>query len=305
MSLLILLETSQADRPFHRHLVSQEDPGRTVQTFIDLVQRHEQAFYGFVHKVHSKGQGLFDSLMSWVELFLNFARDGVGEKVDLEFLLPHAGEERMAILREVDAVASYHYKLKVAYEEKVRRRFQGQGASAEETALIDSVVASLNISDAVVRDVAENEEEDESSEEEPEADEDKGRNLVEGGEVEDWDETDQKSASQHKKRLSIASHFSDQNGDDTPKQPSDESRLRKLRNSIDMHRHKDTTPPPEPPASANKEHRPRKRHQQKKGAADPIVPPMLYHLPGLMPVMVEIVSLTGSSDDPVTALTES
>lgn len=270
--------------------MSQEDPGRTVQTFIDLVQRHEQAFYGFVHKVHSKGQGLFDSLMSWVELFLNFARDGVGEKVDLEFLLPHAGEERMNILCEVDAVASYHYKLKVAYEEKVRRRFQGQGASAEETALIDSVVASLNISDSVVRDVAENEEEDESSEEEPEADEDKAQTLVAGGAVEDWDETDQKS---HKKRLSIASHFSDQNaGGDASKQVSDESRLRKLRNSIDMHRHKDTTPPPEPPAPSSHEHRPRKRHHQKKGAAEPILPPMLRYLPGLMPVMVEVVSRT-------------
>lgn len=280
--------------------MSQEDPGRTVQTFIDLVQRHEQAFYGFVHKVHSKGQGLFDSLMSWVELFLNFARDGVGAKVDLEFLLPHTGEERMAILREVDAVASYHYKLKVAYEEKVRRRFQGQGASSEETALIDSVVASLNISDAVVRDVAENEEEDESSEEEPEADEEKTRNLVEVGEVEEWDETEQKSASNHKKRLSVASHFSERDGDDTPRQSSDESRLRKLRHSIDLHRHKDPTPPPpEPPTP-----RSRRRHQQKKGTPDPIVPPELKYLPGLMPVMVEVVSWKWNATSGHTRMTD-
>ena len=38
-----------------------------MQIFIDLIQRHEQSFYSFVHKVHSKGAGLFDSLTKWVE----------------------------------------------------------------------------------------------------------------------------------------------------------------------------------------------------------------------------------------------
>jgi len=278
--------------------VSQEDPGRTVQTFIDLVQRHEQAFYGFVHKVHSKGQGLFDSLMSWIELFLNFARDGVGEKLDMEFLLPHAGEERMNILREIDAVASYHYKLKVAYEEKVRRRFQGQGASAEETALIDSVVASLNISDAVVRDVAENEEEGESSDEEESdlVDEDRAKALTSGEELEQWDEQDSKS---HRKRLSVISHISEHDDNDAPRQSTDESRMKKFRNSIDFHRHREPSnaggsaqqpATPEPPTPASKASRSRRRQQQQKKGAEAIIPPQLKYLPALAPVMVEIVS---------------
>ncbi|KAG6880037.1 hypothetical protein C0992_007354 [Termitomyces sp. T32_za158] len=101
----------------------QEDPSRTVQAFINLIQRHEQSFYNFVHKVHSKGENLFGGLMHWVELFLTVVREGLGSPLSLEFLLPHTGKDREDILNEVDEVARYHYKLKVAYEGKLRRRF--------------------------------------------------------------------------------------------------------------------------------------------------------------------------------------
>lgn len=136
--------------------VSQTDPAKTVQIFIDLVQRHEQSFYNFVHKVHSKGEGLFTSLMRWIELFLTLLRDGAGERMSLEFLLPHTGAERADILREVDAIALYHYKLKVAYEAKLRKRFgrtQGMGdADAEDEAtaqLVNGVVRDLSFGDVV------------------------------------------------------------------------------------------------------------------------------------------------------------
>lgn len=103
--------------------VIQEDSSRTVQAFINLIQRHEQSFYHFVHKVHSKGENLFGGLMHWVELFLTVVREGLGSPLSLEFLLPHTGKDRDNILNEVDEVARYHYKLKVAYEAKLRRRF--------------------------------------------------------------------------------------------------------------------------------------------------------------------------------------
>ncbi|OCF31899.1 PX domain-containing protein [Kwoniella heveanensis BCC8398] len=163
--------------------LSQEDPQRTVQTFIDLVQRHEQSFYTFVHNVHSKGQGLFDSLMAWIELFLDYARSGLPRPMDLEFILPAADEARRAVMKEVDAVAEYHYKLKVAHEEKIRRRFRsvgpggpgGGGAGAigengnEEAALLDSVMASLSIGETAVAEGGEIA--DEESEEDEEEDE--------------------------------------------------------------------------------------------------------------------------------------
>lgn len=133
--------------------MSQENPNHVVQAFIDLVQRHEQLFYNFVHKVHTKGESLFDSLMHWIELFLTVIREGVGQPISLEFILPHTGKERADILAEVDKVALYHYKLKVLYEDKLRRRFgrvqQGQtnDADAEDEAtqaLVDGVVSEIS-----------------------------------------------------------------------------------------------------------------------------------------------------------------
>lgn len=138
--------------------VSQEDPHRTVQAFIDLIQRHEQSFYHFVHKVHSKGESLFDGLMRWIELFLTVVREGLGEAISLEFLLPHAGQERANILAEVDKVALYHYKLKVAYEGKLRRRFgRAQNtADAEDEAtqaLVNGVIGEIDFGELMQGDV--------------------------------------------------------------------------------------------------------------------------------------------------------
>lgn len=131
-------------------LVNQEEPSRTVELFINLVSRHEQAFYHFIHKVQSKGEGLFDSLMRWVELFLTFMREGVaqdGERISLEFLLPHTGNERVGILEEIDAVALYHYRLKVAYEAKIRKRFMQEGGTPTGEELAAETVAGDVIGD--------------------------------------------------------------------------------------------------------------------------------------------------------------
>lgn len=153
--------------------MSQEDSHRTVQTFIDLIQRHEQSFYSFVHKVHSKGESLFDSLMKWIELFLTVIREGLGDPISLEFLLPHTGSERAGIMEEVDAVALYHYKLKVVYEDKLRKRFgkvQGQNdADAEDeatAALVDGVVGELSFGELVKGDAVDVAAEDTDSSEE-------------------------------------------------------------------------------------------------------------------------------------------
>ncbi|KAI0053525.1 hypothetical protein FA95DRAFT_447304 [Auriscalpium vulgare] len=160
--------------------LSQENPRQTVQIFIDLIQRHEQSFYHFVHKVHSKGEGLFTSLMRWIELFLSVVREGLGEPVSLEFLLPHTGDERKAIVEEVDAVALYHYKLKVAYESKLRRRFgtstsaQDMGAEEETAqAIVTGFVHDFSFGDIMrddAQDVAAQDEEDEDEDEDEDDD---------------------------------------------------------------------------------------------------------------------------------------
>lgn len=162
-----------------------------MQTFIDLVQRHEQAFYTFVHNVHSKGQGLFDSLMGWIELFLNYARVGLAEPLNLEILLPAPGAERDRIMAEVDAVAQYHYRLKVAHEEKIRRRFRQEAAGEEEAALLDSVMASLSLDDTAIGEAME----EGSEEEEEDEDEDEGQGEEE--QLDDAEVTRSRRGSSH------------------------------------------------------------------------------------------------------------
>ncbi|KAI9574880.1 hypothetical protein HD554DRAFT_2050706 [Boletus coccyginus] len=144
---------------------SQSDPSSTVQAFVDLVNRHEQSFYSFVHKVHSKGQGLFDNLMKWIERFLTAIREGVGasdlggdNKIALETLLPAGGEERARILEEVDKVMHWHYLNKIAHEEKLRSRFRRAQKSAEmdadaedeaTQALVDGIAREFDFGDLV------------------------------------------------------------------------------------------------------------------------------------------------------------
>lgn len=126
--------------------------------------------------MHSKGEDLFQSLMRWIELFLTVVREGFGQPISLEFLLPHTGKERLDILQEVDKVALYHYKLKVIYEDKIRRRFgkiQGQGqsdADAEDEAtrtLVNGVAGEISFGELIQGDADDlaAEETDESGEE--------------------------------------------------------------------------------------------------------------------------------------------
>src|SRR6266403_2851614 len=150
-------------------LVSQDNPQQTVQIFIDLIQRHEQSFYYFVHKVHSKGEGLFTGLMRWIELFLDIVREGLGDPISLEFILPHTGDERRDTIKEIDEVALHHYKLKVAHESKLRRRFGRAGVSdtggdGENTReIVGGLVRDVSLGDFMrggTMDVAAEEEED-------------------------------------------------------------------------------------------------------------------------------------------------
>jgi len=78
----------------------------------------------------------------------------------LEYLLPHTGPAREAIFEEVDAVALYHYKLKIAHEEAIRKRFGTKNdiSVAEEEAaheLVDSVIGQMSLGELMQADAGE------------------------------------------------------------------------------------------------------------------------------------------------------
>ena len=304
-------------------LVNEVDPQVTVQTFIDLVARHEQAFYSFVHKVHANGKGLFESLMRWIELFLTVVREGLGSPVSLEFLLPHGGRERMNIMNEIDEVARYHYKLKVSHEERLRRRFrraQGQdNADAEDEAtqaLVHGVVGEINFGELVhsdALDLAAEVTDDESDEYSSEYETDSSgsyEDTCEGSEEERSTlmESQMQTARPSPHRSSPPLPLQKPPPPVLQQSPS----LRSSKSAVFSHQSqwKDVPPVPPlpsfprvdkplptPPALAARSAENIRRvtnhpPHRSKGFVNTLKPPDLVHIPQLLPLFVEVVSAT-------------
>ncbi|CCM01571.1 uncharacterized protein FIBRA_03631 [Fibroporia radiculosa] len=296
--------------------LSQQDPAKTVQIFIDLIKRHEQSFYNFVHKVHSKGEGLFTNLMRWIELFLTLMRDGVGDRISMEFILPHTGKEREEILKEVDAIALYHYKLKVAYEDKVRRRFgrtQGMSdADAEDEIaadMVNGIVKDLSFGELIQGGAddlaAEETDSDDDSDSTGEYSDSESDDTASGGsgqgefvERETTPRLPTSPASVKRSHTIAHSPHARRPPPDPPRRsekplpdpPADRPSMN-LRHSRSMEVGKAQ---PSPPRSSPKSAPPRqgsppkpKSLQKKKSAA--IKPPELHHIPQLLPIFVEMM----------------
>lgn len=130
------------------------NPASIVQTFCDLCERHEQSFYTFVHRVHTKGQDLFDALLHWIERFINLVRDGLPvEPFSLEVLLPHAGQERQEAIAEIDSLVDYHRQLKLTAHRRMRRKLlkgdldlEARAAREEDSAFVRNVLGGVGAS---------------------------------------------------------------------------------------------------------------------------------------------------------------
>ncbi|KAG2118724.1 uncharacterized protein F5147DRAFT_666518 [Suillus discolor] len=308
--------------------MSEEDPQATVQTFIDLVGRHEQAFYSFVHKVHANGKGLFENLMQWIEKFLTVVREGLGSPVSLEWLLPHGGQERTNMVNEIDEVARYHYKLKIAHEEKVRRRFtRAQGhndADAEDEAtqaLVHSVVGEINFGELVqsdALDLAAEETDDESDESSSEY-ETESSGSYEDAESEESEEEGPTPTRSRVQTARPSPHVSSPQRPLTPppvQQPPPSTRQRsislrstKSANFPHQSNWKDVPPvpplppslrradkplPPPPPTLTARSAENLQRTldhppRRSKGSTDMLRPPDLVYIPQLLPLFVEVM----------------
>lgn len=108
------------------------DPNQTVQSFIDLCQRHEDNFYKFVHQVHINDNGLFTQLMGWLEEILDFLRLGPhGGKLDMNALFQGAvdmGHIRKEVaIPEVDALIQWQEERKKWHQNKTRQKMAAEG----------------------------------------------------------------------------------------------------------------------------------------------------------------------------------
>ncbi|EON62079.1 hypothetical protein W97_01298 [Coniosporium apollinis CBS 100218] len=109
------------------------DPNQTVQAFIDLCARHEDAFYRFVHEVHIHDNGLFDQLMGWLEGILEFLRKGPrsGAMLDMNALFQGALDvgtiEKRTAVREINSLVRWQAARKKWHHDKTRQKMASGG----------------------------------------------------------------------------------------------------------------------------------------------------------------------------------
>ncbi|KAJ5886908.1 uncharacterized protein N7473_009582 [Penicillium subrubescens] len=153
------------------------DPNQTVQAFIDLCARHEDNFYKFIHEVHLHDNGLFQSLMSWIEEILEFLRKGPrGGKMDMNALFQGAvgvGQvDKDVALEEIDALIKWQEDRKRWHLNKTRQKMAAEGTAGEtipgtatfnssDFGLDEADLEDLTISDEASDSEDENEEDDE------------------------------------------------------------------------------------------------------------------------------------------------
>lgn len=109
------------------------NPNALVQTFIDLTGRHQNSFFHFVHEAHMHDNGLFEGLMSWVELILTFLRDGAAQEIDLDRIFETTlGLDQRKAINEIDACVSWNGRMKVWRQERLRKKMATQDTTSRD-----------------------------------------------------------------------------------------------------------------------------------------------------------------------------
>jgi Domain of unknown function in PX-proteins (DUF3818) len=112
------------------------DPNQTVQSFIDLCGRHEHNLYKFVHEVHIHDNGLFGSLMGWLEGILAFLRKGPrGGKLDMNALFQGALDmgqiDKEKAIKEINSLVKWQGERKKWHQDKTRQKMAAESLSPE------------------------------------------------------------------------------------------------------------------------------------------------------------------------------
>ncbi|MCJ1468298.1 hypothetical protein MMC07_006926 [Pseudocyphellaria aurata] len=111
------------------------DPNQTVQAFIDLCERHQEAFYRFVHEVHLHDNGLFTQLMGWLEGILEFLRHGPrGGKLDMNALFQGAVDmgkiNKSSAIDEINSLIEWQEERKKWHHDKTRQKMAAEGSGS-------------------------------------------------------------------------------------------------------------------------------------------------------------------------------
>lgn len=123
------------------------DPNQTVQSFIDLCQRHEHNLYKFVHEVHVHDNGLFGALMGWIENILEFLRHGTKSgKLDMNAIVRGAVAtnqiDQQKCVSEIDALVQWQEARKRWHSNKTRQKMAAEGSGVSSIPGVNSFKSS-------------------------------------------------------------------------------------------------------------------------------------------------------------------
>lgn len=97
-----------------------------LQHFLDLVERHEQTAYAFIHSIYSSNSNqLFRNLLEWMDSFLIAIREKVVTgPIDMQALVDAnvAPRDSLALKMDLCSLAAYHRRRKARQMRNLRRK---------------------------------------------------------------------------------------------------------------------------------------------------------------------------------------
>ncbi|KAI9496047.1 hypothetical protein BDB00DRAFT_811506 [Zychaea mexicana] len=148
------------------------DARNTAQPFVQLVQRHEQQFYTFVHNVHANDTShLFDELLSYVDNMFSLIANGLPNRIDLDKAAAEAQADTQLLRKDADALCEYHWKRKEQHMKRTRQKLmmeQDDFDSSDEAKALDFLPNSAEML-RIIDDLAEFDPEEHDAEDSDEA----------------------------------------------------------------------------------------------------------------------------------------
>jgi len=124
--------------------INVQDATNTHQPFINLVQKHEQSFYGFVHRVHAKDQTkLFDNLLGYVDSAFGIISNGLPDRVDLDQCVKNAGitqDEYPLLKQEIDMICNYQREVKQRHLDRTRHKMMANTNDQEGKIVLEGIL---------------------------------------------------------------------------------------------------------------------------------------------------------------------
>ncbi|CAO3681087.1 unnamed protein product [Rhizopus stolonifer] len=147
------------------------DEQNSIQSFIDLVKRHEQRFYDFVYKVHTQEiSQVFDELIRYLDKLFAFMTEGIHGKVSMNECIKETGidseESRNRLMMEIDSLCEYRYKQKMYRFERTRTKLMAHSGMASMDRLQDQKDEALHFIPAF-EELEEDDDDDEEISSEP------------------------------------------------------------------------------------------------------------------------------------------